>query len=73
MWSRSLEGSQTRINSSWNELQQIQSLLEQKESQMRTMRMRYSSEIENLTRKLKQREETLKKILQEKVNSKLKK
>lgn len=72
VWSRSLEGSQSRIHNSWNELQHIQNLLDQKESQMRTMRMRYMAEIENLTRKLKQREETLKKILQDKVNSKLK-
>lgn len=47
----------------WNDLKQVETLLQQKENHVQSVHMKYLNEIEKLTRKLQQRDDTLKKVL----------
>lgn len=65
---KNLEGEQSKIKNTWSDLNQVQGLIHQRESQIQTMQMRHVSEIEQIKRKLQQRDETLRKVLNDKVD-----
>lgn len=47
----------------WSDLKQVETLLQQKENHVQSVHLKYLGEIEKLTRKLQQRDDTLKKVL----------
>lgn len=51
------------FQNTWSDLKQVETLLQQKENHVQSVHLRYLSEIEKLTRKLQQRDDTLKKVL----------
>ncbi|XP_037048367.1 protein Cep89 homolog isoform X1 [Bradysia coprophila] len=60
---RTMEGSQRRVKNTWSDLKQVETLLQQKENHVQSVHLKYLGEIEKLTRKLQQRDDTLKKVL----------
>lgn len=64
--SRNLEGEQSK--NTWSDLNKVQGMMHQRESQIQTLQMRHVSEIEQIKRKLQQRDETLRKVLNDKVD-----
>lgn len=67
-WNRKMEAMSKTINNvSWQDLHKIEQLLLQKEAQMQQLRVQHLNEIEKLQRKLLRRDETLRKILLNKV------
>lgn len=67
-WNRKVEAAAKTI--SWQDLRKIEQLLIQKESQLQQLRIQYQNEVEKLQRKLHRRDETLRKILLNKVKKK---
>lgn len=67
-WNRKVEAAAKTI--SWQDLHKIEQLLIQKEAQLQQLRTQYQNEIEKLQRKLQRRNETLHKILLNKVKKK---
>lgn len=66
---KNLEGEQSKLTNPWTDLNKVQGLIHhQRESQIQTMQMRHVSEIEQIKRKLQQRDETLRKVLNDKVD-----
>lgn len=63
---KNLEGEQSQIKNTWSDLNKVQGFIHQKEAQIQTMQMRHVTEIEQIKRKLQQRDETLKKVLNDK-------
>lgn len=57
------------LQNTWADVNNIEQLLCQKETQVQTVHARYLAEIEKLTRKLQQRDDTLKRVLHAKVRS----
>lgn len=51
------------LQTTWSDLKQVETLLQQKENHVQSVHMKYLGEIERLTRKLQQRDDTLKKVL----------
>uniref|UniRef100_A0A336MVC3 CSON008177 protein n=1 Tax=Culicoides sonorensis TaxID=179676 RepID=A0A336MVC3_CULSO len=71
-WGKSLEEGKGKVQANWNDLNQVEALLAQKQSQVNAMQAKHRSEVDELERKLKNREETLHKILKEKTERKSK-
>lgn len=67
-WNRKVEAAAKTI--SWQDLHKIEQLLLQKESQLQQLRTQYQNDVEKLQRKLHRRNETLHKILLNKVKKK---
>lgn len=67
-WNRKVEAAAKTL--SWQDLRKIEQLLVQKESQLQQARVQYQNELEKLQRKLHRRDETLRKILLNKVKKK---
>lgn len=65
---KNLEGEQSKITNTWSDINKVQGLIHQRESQIQTMQMRHVSEIDQIKRKLQQRDETLRKVLNDKVD-----
>lgn len=63
--SRNQEG---EPSNTWTDLNKVQGMIHQRESQIQTLQMRHVSEIEEIKRKLQQRDETLRKVLNDKVD-----
>lgn len=67
-WNRRIEAASKNINSiSWQDFRKLEQLLFQKEVQLQQMRVSHLNEIDQLQRKLNRRDETLRKILLNKV------
>ncbi|XP_063697205.1 protein Cep89 homolog [Culicoides brevitarsis] len=65
-WGKNLEDGKGKVQANWNDLNQVEMLLAQKQSQVQAIQAKHRSEVDELQRKLKSREETLHKILKEK-------
>lgn len=63
-WNRKIEAATKNVNSiSWQDFRKLEQILIQKEAQLQQMRLSHLNEIDQLHRKLKRRDETLRKIL----------
>lgn len=69
-WNKNIETAiRATKNVSWQDLHKIEQLLAQKEAHIQSMHQQHLAEIERLNRKLNHRDETLKKVLLNKVKS----
>lgn len=67
-WNRRIEAASKNVNSlSWQDFRKLEQFLIQKEVQLHQMRVLHLNEINQLQRKLNRRDETLRKILLNKV------
>lgn len=67
-WNRRIEAASKNVNNiSWQDFRKLEQLLIQKEAQLQQMRATHLNEIDRLQRKLNRRDETLRKILLNKV------
>lgn len=62
-----VEGSKTQIKETWHDLNSIDAILSKKEMEIQQMQRDYKLQIERMRRKLMNRDETLKKVLQDRV------
>lgn len=63
-WNRKIEAASKNVNSlSWQDFRKLEQILLQKEAQLQQMRASHLNEINQFQRKLNRRDETLRKIL----------
>ncbi|CAD7088732.1 unnamed protein product [Hermetia illucens] len=65
-WAQKLDESRQKMKTSWDDVKGLETVIRHKEAQIRGLHARHAEEIGRLERKLQQREETIKCILQEK-------
>lgn len=67
-WNRKVAAAAKTIQ--WPNIQKIEQMLLQKDTQLQQIRIQYQKEVENLQKKLHRRDETLRKVLLNKVKKK---
>ncbi|XP_031635137.1 protein Cep89 homolog [Contarinia nasturtii] len=67
-WNQKVEAAAKTI--SWPNLQKIEQMLRQKDTQLQQIHIQYKNDVENLQKKLHRRDETLRKVLLNKVKKK---
>lgn len=68
-WNRRIEAASKNVNIiSWQDFRRLEQLLIQKEAQLQQLRASHLNEIDQLQRKLNRRDETLRKILLNKID-----
>ncbi|XP_039957553.1 protein Cep89 homolog [Bactrocera tryoni] len=66
-WTQKMEEGQVNIQSTWDALKRLETIVKHKESQVRGLHARHLQEIEKMQKKLSQKEETIRTILKGKL------
>lgn len=66
-WAHKMEEGQVNIQSTWDALKRLETIVKHKESQVRGLHARHLQEIEKMQKKLSQKEETIRTILKGKL------
>lgn len=69
-WAQKLEEGQANLQSTWDALKRLETIVKHKESQVRGLHARHLQEIDKMEKKLAQKEETIKTILRDRLNVK---
>uniref|UniRef100_A0A182IMR3 Uncharacterized protein n=1 Tax=Anopheles atroparvus TaxID=41427 RepID=A0A182IMR3_ANOAO len=65
-WGKGSEQRKDQLQESWQTIRALQGQLQQRDTQFRSLQQRYQTEVDQLQRRLRQREDTLRKILGDK-------
>ncbi|XP_058980962.1 protein Cep89 homolog, partial [Musca domestica] len=67
-WAQKLEEGQANLQSTWDALKRLETIVKHKESQVRGLHARHLQEIDKMEKKLAQKEETIRTILRDRLN-----
>ncbi|XP_013113260.2 protein Cep89 homolog isoform X1 [Stomoxys calcitrans] len=67
-WTQKLEENQANLQSTWDAIKRLETIVKHKESQVRGLHARHLQEIDKMEKKLAQKEETIKTILRDRLN-----
>ncbi|KXJ79801.1 hypothetical protein RP20_CCG028051 [Aedes albopictus] len=65
-WGKGVEQRRDQLSDAWRNVKALQDKIHQRDEQLHALQVRYSAEVEQLQRRLKQREDSLRRILEEK-------
>lgn len=65
-WGKGVEQRKDQLTDAWRNVKTLQEKIRQRDEQLHALQVRYGAEVEQLQRRLKQREDSLRRILEEK-------